>query len=81
MNAWPNSATCVTALNGAANGSCDHLTIVNAVIKARSGRGSFLPFSMFSDPAWDMLLNLYRSHLSQLRVSMSSLLSSSIFVG
>jgi len=47
--------------------------IIKNVIEARSRRGSFLPPALFADPAWDMLLDLFLAHKSQLRISISSL--------
>jgi hypothetical protein len=47
--------------------------VIRNVIDARSRRGAFLPPSLFADPAWDMLLDLFMAHLSQVRISISSL--------
>lgn len=49
---------------------------VEVVIQARARRARLLPSSLFSDPAWDILLSLYRSHLRELRVSTSRLFAS-----
>lgn len=48
-------------------------TIIKNVIEARSRRGAFFPPALFADPAWDMLLDLFLAHKSQLRISASSL--------
>lgn len=47
--------------------------LVKKEISLRARRGTFLPASLFSDPAWDMLLALYRAQLRQHRVSVTSL--------
>jgi len=47
--------------------------MIKNVIDARSRRGAYLPPSLFADPAWDMLLDLFLAHHSQLRISVSSL--------
>ena len=49
---------------------------VNDVIRARRLRGRFLPEDLFADPAWDMLLCLFRAELLQHRVAVSSICSS-----
>jgi hypothetical protein len=46
---------------------------VRAVIKSRRLRERVFGENLFGDPAWDMLLDLYASHLEQKRVSVSSL--------
>lgn len=46
---------------------------VRSVIRARRLRGRYFPEEMFADPAWDMLLDLLRAEISQLRVPVSSL--------
>jgi DNA-binding MarR family transcriptional regulator len=43
------------------------------IIKARRSRDNFFPQALFADPAWDMLLELYLSTLTQIRVATSSL--------
>ena len=48
-------------------------TLVNMTITDRARRNKLLPPSLFADPAWDMLLELFRAELRQIRVSVSSL--------
>ena len=47
--------------------------IVRGAIRARRMRARFFDGDLFADPAWDMLLDLYASHLEGARVSVSSL--------
>jgi DNA-binding MarR family transcriptional regulator len=51
---------------------CSDATI-RGILQARLERNSFFPGELFSDPAWDMLLDLYAAELSQVRVSVTSL--------
>ena len=53
------------------------LETVRHAIKARRLRSQFFDQALFSDPAWDMLLELYSAELSQLRVTVSSLCTAS----
>ena len=46
---------------------------IRGILQARLERKSFFPGELFSDPAWDMLLDLYAAELGQVRVSVSSL--------
>jgi hypothetical protein len=46
---------------------------VMAVIRARRLRDRHFPDGIFADPAWDMMLTLFYSELSQRRVSVSTL--------
>ena len=46
---------------------------VRAVQTARRRRDAIIGVDMFSDPAWDVLLELYALHLEQRRVSVSGL--------
>lgn len=46
---------------------------IRAILQARLERSSFFPGELFSDPCWDMMLDLYAAELSQVRVSVSSL--------
>ncbi len=46
---------------------------VRALIELSGSRSNFLPGKLFSDPAWDMLLDLAEARLSGKRVSVSSL--------
>ena len=46
---------------------------VQRVIRARRLRTRYFPEHLFADPAWDMLLDLLRAEIAQLRVPVSSL--------
>ena len=46
---------------------------VRAVIRARRLRARYFREDLFADPAWDMLLDLLRAEIAQLRVPVSSL--------
>lgn len=46
---------------------------IRAILQARLARSSCFPGELFSDPAWDMLLDLYAAELGQVRVSVTSL--------
>lgn len=46
---------------------------VRALLKARRMRERFFPAELFSDPAWDMMLDLTAARLDNLPVSVSSL--------
>jgi hypothetical protein len=62
-------ATCEEAVRALARGTLDdefrsgggaaHLANVRTIIRGRKARERFMPPSWFSDPAWDMLLQLY----------------------
>lgn len=49
------------------------LQSVRAFIRARRARSGLFGKSFFSDPAWDILLELYAVKLAQRRVSMSDI--------
>ena len=46
---------------------------IRALIELSGSRSNYLPGKLFSDPAWDMLLDLAEARLSGKRVSVSSL--------
>lgn len=46
---------------------------VRAIIRARRTREQFFGTDLFSDPAWDILLDLYAARLEKRRVAVSSL--------
>lgn len=46
---------------------------VRQILRARQRRASFFRSSLFADPAWDMLLELYAAEREQRRISVSSL--------
>lgn len=47
--------------------------MIRKILEARLARASAFPGDLFSDPAWDMLLDLYAAQLDQVRVSVTSL--------
>lgn len=47
--------------------------VVRSVQRARRSRDYCFDPALFADPAWDMLLELYASHVEQRRISVSSL--------
>lgn len=51
--------------------------IVRAVQAARLRRAALFDSSLFSDPAWDILLELYALHVEQRRASVSSVYAAS----
>ena len=48
-------------------------SLVKLVIGERVRRTTYLPAAIFADPAWDILLELFRAELCQERVSVSNL--------
>jgi DNA-binding MarR family transcriptional regulator len=46
---------------------------IRSIQKARRARLAILPPELFSDPAWDMLLELFGCELEQKRISVGSL--------
>ena len=50
---------------------------IGEILRARSMRAKFFKAELFADPAWDMLLDLYRAELDQYRVSVTSLCTAS----
>jgi DNA-binding MarR family transcriptional regulator len=53
-----------------------HVQRVLAVRRARRRRSQFFAVELFSDPAWDMLLELYVAELEQRRMSITGLADS-----
>jgi DNA-binding MarR family transcriptional regulator len=47
--------------------------IVDWLIKARRARGRYLSHELFSEPAWDILLDLLRAEIARQRVPVTSL--------
>lgn len=47
--------------------------LVMSIIRARRMRGHFFDDSLFADPAWDMMLELFHSELLHQRVATSTL--------
>jgi DNA-binding MarR family transcriptional regulator len=45
---------------------------VQKLIDARRLRARFFDENLFADPAWDILLDLYRAHLAQQRICVTS---------
>lgn len=59
-------------LNGpevAIHGNGAHLRIIRMISRARRRRAEYFDAKLFSDPAWDMLLELYTAELEQRRIS------------
>jgi DNA-binding MarR family transcriptional regulator len=50
---------------------------IRRLIQARRARGIYLGEDLFSDPAWDVLLEAYVRHLDQTRISVSELCDAS----
>ncbi len=46
---------------------------IRSILKHRRNRDHFLGLELFADPAWDILLHLYASYLSQHRMSVGAL--------
>lgn len=51
----------------------DILVAIRQGLHSRAQRGRFFSSRLFSDPAWDMLLELYAASLAQRRLSISRL--------
>lgn len=51
--------------------------LVRAIQAWRRDRAAIFPAELFSDPAWDILLELYALHLEQQRTSVSSVCAAS----
>ena len=51
----------------------DTAALVKGLIRARDQRTKFFPRSLFSEPAWEILLELYTAEVAQRRVSVSQL--------
>lgn len=51
--------------------------MVRSLIRHRRNRSHFFEESLFADPAWDILLDLFAAELSQQRVTVTSLCSAS----
>ena len=45
---------------------------IGRLIKARRARARFFDRTLFADPAWDILLELYAAHLAHRRLSVSA---------
>jgi DNA-binding MarR family transcriptional regulator len=45
---------------------------IQKIIDARRLRAKFFDSNLFADPAWDILLDLYRAHLAQQRICVTS---------
>jgi DNA-binding MarR family transcriptional regulator len=45
---------------------------IQKIIDARRLRAKFFDDNLFADPAWDILLDLYRAHLAQQRMCVTS---------
>lgn len=60
-----------TADTGAERNARSRLQRVSSIIEARRTRDQIFPSGLFHDPAWNILLELYASHLQNRRVSIS----------
>lgn len=49
----------------------DSASFAKGIIRARSQRSKFLPQKLFSEPAWDILLELYAAEIAQRRMAVS----------
>jgi len=49
--------------------------LAKGIIRARNARTRFFPRGLFSEPAWDILLELYAAELAQRRVAAGQLCS------
>jgi DNA-binding MarR family transcriptional regulator len=58
-------------LDGPASGLVSH------IMNARALRAELFDAELFSEPAWDILLELYQSHLRQFRMKVSSVCAAS----
>jgi DNA-binding MarR family transcriptional regulator len=45
--------------------------LAKGIIRARTQRSKFLPPSLFAEPAWDILLELYSAELAQQRMTVT----------
>lgn len=55
----------------AANPTFERVQLVRRLLRARAERGNHLSARLFSEPAWDMLLELYLAFLVQRRLSVT----------
>lgn len=58
------------------SGPMDAPDAIRRVMRARALRNRFFETKLFADPAWDMLLTLYETELSQRRITVSSVCNS-----
>jgi DNA-binding MarR family transcriptional regulator len=47
--------------------------LARGIIRARTQRAKFLPPTLFAEPAWDILLELYSADLAQQRMTISDI--------
>ena len=77
-----NSSVCVSAFTEHRQNSDPRPErLVRAVQAARRRRVALFDADLFSDPAWDILLELYAMHLEQQRASVSGLYAASSVPG
>ena len=64
----------ITPEFGSSTAAVSQLTEIDLrkIIEARRLRAKFFDENLFADPAWDILLDLYRAHLAQQRISVTS---------
>lgn len=53
--------------------SSDHMEFIRTILKLRASRRAVFGPTLFGEPSWDMLLELYDAHYRQRRESVSSL--------
>ncbi len=63
--------------SGSPNQGAPHHDRVRRMISERNARSSFFGDSLFAEPAWDMLLDLYCAHLAQQRACVTSVCAAS----
>ena len=59
------------------NEAFEQAKLVRRILRARAVRDDFLSPRLFSEPAWDMLLELYVAHLLQRRLSVTDVCEAS----
>lgn len=72
----PTENACESWIHGQRQDELGRIAEVNwlrEVLCARRRRGEYFNARLFADPAWDMLLELYRAELAQSKISVSSL--------
>lgn len=68
----PPDSHATPIIHVALHSNSEEVQMVRAVRRARRGRSAFFAANLFSDPAWDMLLELYAAELEQRRISVTA---------
>lgn len=71
--AWAGASANETALVRAAQPALPHAPMVRTILRQRQQRARYFGADLFSDPAWDMLLDLTAARGENKRVSVTSL--------